>query len=95
MNADKVKMTMQIIPLSGPLLASMPSGREYHTPQEYILPELSEDVLAKMRAPPDPGDLSLYKDDNDDSGSEEEQPDPVGAFPGTGSEYPTSKTPYF
>jgi hypothetical protein len=85
---------MQIIPPSGPLLATMPSGREYHIPQEYTIPELGEDELAKMRAPPDPVDLDLYKDD-DDSASDDEQLDPVGAFPGTGSEYRASKNQYF
>jgi hypothetical protein len=85
-------MTMQIIPPSAPLLANMPSGREYHIPQDYTIPELSEEELARMRAPPNPAEF--YKDD-EDSASDEEQPDPVGAFPGTGSEYSASKNQYF
>ena len=85
-------MMMQIIPPSDTLLANMPSGREYHIPQEYTIPELSEEELSRMRAPPDPAEF--YKDD-EDSASDDEQTDPVGAFPGTGSEYGASKNQYF
>ena len=53
---------------------------------------LSEDELSRMRAPPDPAEF--YKDD-EDSASDDEQTDPVGAFPGTGSQYGASKNQYF
>ena len=79
-------MNVQRIPPSEPLLAKLPSGREYHTSAPYIPPVLDEDVHDKMRALPNPGDggFDEKEDDSDDRGSD---PEPVGAFPGTKSEY--------
>jgi hypothetical protein len=69
---------MQLIPPSEPLLASMPSGREYHTTKMFVVPALDEDALVRMRAPPDPSEA--FEGDEDDSADEDERAAP-GAFP--------------
>ena len=74
--------------------ANMPSGREYHTPKPFQVPTLDEDVIAQMRAPPDPNDLA-YQNVEDDSDAEESQSDPVGAFPGTRDQYSGSTSSYY
>jgi hypothetical protein len=72
----------------------MPSGREYHSPKPYQIPTLDADVIARMRAPPDPADLA-FQSVEDDSGSEDESmTEPVGAFPGTKGEYSGRSTYY-
>jgi len=74
----------------------MPSGREYHTPKAFKPPSLDEFVLARMRAPPDP-DAAMRGDGDDDDDSDEDDGqarDPVGAFPGTRSDY-AGNTPYY
>lgn len=79
----------QIIPPSEPLVASMPSGRDYRDPKMYVIPALDEDAIIRMRAPPDPGEAA-FEGEEDDSGDEEERTNtatPVGAFPGTKAEY--------
>ena len=86
-------MSVQLIPPSEPLLSSLPSGREYHRPQDYIPPTLDEDALARMRAPPDPTETAAFRNE-DDSASEGEDGDPVGAFPGTKQDYSTSSNYY-
>ncbi|KAK0661046.1 pH-response regulator protein palC [Lasiodiplodia hormozganensis] len=86
---------VQTIPPIEPLLASMPSGREYHTPKPYQLPHLDEFTVARMRAPPEPSaGGGGFTGVEDDSGDEEESQhravgdgDPVGAFPGTSADY--------
>ncbi|KAF1944085.1 pH-response regulator protein palC [Clathrospora elynae] len=80
---------VQLVPPSEPLLASMPSGREYHSTKMFIIPALDEDSLVRMRAPPDPSEA--FKGDEDDSADEDERSPPAGAFPGTKANYaPTS-----
>lgn len=71
-------MGVQLVPPSEPLLASMPSGREYHTPKMWIVPALDEDSLIRMRAPPDPSEA--FEGDEDDSADEDQRTAP-GAFP--------------
>jgi hypothetical protein len=83
---------VQLVPPSEPLLASMPSGREYHTTKMFVIPALDEDSLVRMRAPPDPSET--FKGEEDDSADEDEKAHPVGAFPGTKSEY-TAGTTYY
>ncbi|KAF2132906.1 pH-response regulator protein palC [Dothidotthia symphoricarpi CBS 119687] len=83
---------VQLIPPSEPLLASMPSGREYHSPKMFIVPALDEDSLVRMRAPPDPSEA--FQGEEDDSGAEDERNAPVGAFPGTKSDYAANTTYY-
>lgn len=79
-------MTMQIIPQFEPLLSNLPSGREFHKAQDYAPPRLEEDVLMRMRAPPDYSEAAAYKQ-TEDSNSDEEDSGPVGAFPGTANDY--------
>lgn len=71
----------------------MPSGREIHTPKRYEIPNLPAEVVARMRAPPDPSELARQAT-GDDSDNEGVQSDPVGAFPGTKGEYSSSSTYY-
>ncbi|KAF7186909.1 pH-response regulator protein palC [Pseudocercospora fuligena] len=93
---DKENSTMnvQLVPPFEPLLASMPSGREYHTAQPFNPPALDAATLASMRAPPEP-DEKAFRGEEADSGDEEgfgRSSDPVGAFPGTSGEYGRSAT---
>jgi hypothetical protein len=97
---DKENSTMnvQTVPPFEPLIANMPSGREYHTPQVYQPPTMDSSTLAQMRAPPDPAELA-FRGDEEDSGGEDShgRSEPVGAFPGTANEYrrsPTSSSYY-
>ncbi|KIH94927.1 pH-response regulator protein palC [Sporothrix brasiliensis 5110] len=46
----------QRIPPAGPLVAQMPSGREFATVQPMVRPQLDASVLEAMRAPRDPLD---------------------------------------
>ncbi|KAF2118539.1 pH-response regulator protein-like protein palC [Lophiotrema nucula] len=78
---------IQLIPPSEPLLASMPSGREFHRPEPFIAPALEEDVIIRMRAPPDPGDTGFEGEENDSTDDEARVEAPAGAFPGTKAEY--------
>jgi hypothetical protein len=73
-----LQIGMQVIPPSEPLLASMPSGREYHTTKMFVVPALDEDALVRMRAPPDPSEA--FEGDEDDSADDDERTAP-GAFP--------------
>lgn len=91
---DKENSTInvQIVPPHEPLLANMPSGREYHSSQPYQPPSLDADVLVQMRAPPEPEEKA-FRGVEADSGDEEAfDAPPVGAFPGTGGEYGRSAT---
>ncbi|KAL6711837.1 hypothetical protein ACN47E_002880 [Coniothyrium glycines] len=83
---------IQLIPPSEPLLASMPSGREYHTSKLFVVPALDEHALIRMRAPPDPSDA--FRGDEDDSADETERDPPAGAFPGTKQDYAPSTSYY-
>ncbi|KAF2277489.1 pH-response regulator protein palC [Westerdykella ornata] len=79
---------VQLVPPSETLLATMPSGREYHVPKMFITPALDEDSIIRMRAPPDPSD-SAFKGDEDDSASDDERDPPTapGAFPSATTDY--------
>ncbi|KAF1989735.1 pH-response regulator protein palC [Aulographum hederae CBS 113979] len=88
-------INVQLIPPSEPLLANLPSGREYHNPKPYQPPMLAADVIVRMRAPPDPSDAA-FRDNEDDSGAEDDgQIDPVGVFPGTKTDYAASGSAYY
>ena len=88
-------VNVQIVPDFEPLLAQMPSGREYHTPEPWTPPALDASTLMQMRAPPEPEDRA-FKGDEDDSGDEDGYRgltcEPVGAFPGTAADYGRSTT---
>ncbi|KAF2013123.1 pH-response regulator protein-like protein palC [Aaosphaeria arxii CBS 175.79] len=87
-------MGMQRVPASEPLLASMPSGREYHTPKIFIVPALDEDSIVRMRAPPDPSDAT-YREEEDDSADEDnEGRGAPGMFPGTKASYAEGSSYY-
>ena len=93
---DKENSTInvQIVPPFEPLLATLPTGREYHTPQPWVPPALDAETLAKMSAPPDPNE-SGFRGNEDDSGDEKglsRRPEPVGAFPGSSQQYGRSAT---
>ncbi|KAI5371062.1 Putative pH-response regulator protein palC [Septoria linicola] len=98
---DKENSTInvQLVPPFEPLIANMPSGREYHTPQPWLPLTLEMDVLVQMRAPPEPEERA-FRGEEDDSGDEghggvygqQQHVQPVGAFPGTASEYGRSAT---
>jgi len=92
---DKENSTInvQLVPPYEPLLASMPSGREYHQPQPWQPKQLDAQTLLMMRAPPDPGEAA-FRGDEEDSGGEEygRRSEPVGAFPGTAGDYARSGT---
>lgn len=80
-------MNIQAIPPAEPLLANMPSGREYHSLKSWEVPVLDASTLASMRAPPD-SEAERYRPDGDDSEEEAStSKEPVGAFPGTSSDY--------
>lgn len=93
-------VNVQVIPAFEPLIASMPSGREYHSPQAWVPPTLDEGTFVGMRAPPEP-DEAAFRGEEEDSGGEEDGEfgaggaggrAVVGAFPGTGQEYGRSGT---
>ncbi|KAF8849510.1 hypothetical protein BDZ45DRAFT_752684 [Acephala macrosclerotiorum] len=74
----------QAIPLTGPLMAAMPSGREMYSVKPFTPPVLDVTILESMRAPPD------RADDYGGDGSSDEEADeqaPAGAFPGTKGGY--------
>ncbi|KAG9237251.1 hypothetical protein BJ875DRAFT_168056 [Amylocarpus encephaloides] len=76
----------QEIPPTGPLIASMPSGRNMYELKPFEPPALDHSVLESMRAPPDRVDD--YGSESSDE--EREYREPVGAFPGTKGDYSAS-----
>ena len=91
---DLRQIDIQIVPPSDPLLANLPSGRDVFNAAPYQPPRLDEDILSRMRAPPDPVERERGADDSDSEEESEVQRDPVGAFPGTKDEYTQSRTYY-
>ena len=88
------QINVQVVPPFEPLLASMPSGREYHTPKQYFPPQMDQETLAHMRAPPEPR-RETFTGEEDDSGDEgASKVDPVGAFPGTSRQYEATSSYY-
>lgn len=65
-------------------MATMPSGREYHTPKPYTPPQLDVSLLARLRAPVDPQQRAFggNEDDSEDEGQGREPVAVPGAFPG-------------
>jgi len=92
---DKENSTInvQIVPPFEPLLASMPSGREYHSPQPYKPPVLDSATLMPLRAPPEPSQQA-FRGEEEDSGDDAAygRAGLVGAFPGSEAEYGRSAT---
>lgn len=74
-------------------MASMPSGREYHSSKMFVVPALDEEAIIRMRAPPDPGEA--FEGNEEDSADEDERTGaPAGAYPGTRAEYSASSAYY-
>lgn len=86
------------VPPYEPLLAGMPSGRDFHSPKAWVPPALDEGVLESMRVMPDSG-RAAFRGTEEDSGDEDGRiggpAEPVGAFPGTGREYSTDTPAYY
>jgi hypothetical protein len=81
----------------------MPSGREYHSTKPYIPPALEEDVIIRMRGPPDSRDTVFEGEEDPDSTDEEESlrepvvspvPLGIGAFPGSQGEQSRGESYY-
>lgn len=70
-------------------MASMPSGREIHSMKPFVPPALDTSVLEAMRAPPDRVDDYGSAASSDEEG---EAQTPVGAFPGTKTDYRSEST---
>ncbi|MCJ1433020.1 hypothetical protein MMC27_002379 [Xylographa pallens] len=79
-NKENDLISLQRIPPSDPLRATLSSGRNIHTPKTYIPPSLDADTLARVRAPPGSGDETTTLVGNSDD-SEDENPH-GGAVPG-------------
>ncbi|KIW04029.1 uncharacterized protein PV09_04852 [Verruconis gallopava] len=89
-------VSVQIVPSFDPLVSNMPSGRECHQPKPYEIPSLEEDVLARMRAPPEPSDLKMYGDEPDSAEDSDNDAlhEPPGAFPGPKADYASNSAYY-
>ena len=92
--ANLEQINTQVVPPSESLLASLPSGRDVFEVETYQVPRLDEDVLSRMRAPPEPVERESGQDDSDSEVESEIPRDPVGAFPGTKDEYTKPSTYY-
>ncbi|PBP20424.1 pH-response regulator protein palC [Diplocarpon rosae] len=75
----------QHIPSTGPLTASMPSGREIHTLKPWLPPVLEISLLESMRAPPDSADN--YGSDKGASASSDDDQEFVSTSPGIKKDY--------
>lgn len=89
------KINVQTIPASEPLMAAMPSGREYHTPKPYTPRPLDASQLDRLRAPVDPSQRAFIGNEADSGDESTPLSDPPGAFPGTAQQYDSSNTSYF
>lgn len=77
-------MNTQHVPPSGPLISTMPSGREIHSLKPFSAPVLEPQIIENMRAPPDRNDDYGNGGSSDEEGGTQK---PVGAFPGTADDY--------
>ena len=86
-------INVQIIPDPSSLTASMPSGRDVHTSKAWKPVQLEAGEVARMRAPPvvDQDEIGRRLGGldpiGDSSDEEDEDREPVGAFPGTRGHY--------
>ncbi|KAF2724960.1 hypothetical protein K431DRAFT_281433 [Polychaeton citri CBS 116435] len=58
-------INIQAVPAHEPLLASMPSGREYPLPEPWSPPTLDASTLIEMRAPPEPDEVAFRGDEQE------------------------------
>lgn len=95
-NKENDTMNVQVVPPFEPLLAGMPSGRDYHkSVPDYVPPKLDSVTIRSLRAPLGPDDIAFRGNEIDSDGDENTYADnsanePAGAFPGTGAEYRAS-----
>jgi len=82
----------QIVPDEKQLMESMPSGREVHTPRSLEGPVLAEDMLERLRAPPERDE---ERDGSDDSVDEIEGEGLPGSFPDAPSRNATGQATYY
>lgn len=76
-------INVQLVPDWKSLSTKLPSGRDVPISSSWTPPLLTEEELARLRAPPDVDD----RFQNSDSSDGETSSEPVGAFPGTSSQY--------
>ena len=80
------QINTQIVPPSEALISKMPSGRDIHLAKQYQPPNLDEDTLANLRAPPSDIHQAESVEDDDSSSSEAEEKgrnELPGTFPGS------------
>lgn len=83
-----------MVPPSGPLVTNMPTGREIHSTQPYVPPNLDAEVVAQMRAPPDPDEgPDVGESGSSDEEDGKQQSTLPGAFPGSSN--PASGESYY
>ena len=91
---ENCTVNVQVVPPFEPLLAAMPSGREYHVARAWSVPVLDSAALVRMRVGGASGDEGMVREEEDDSGHDDQYGraagEPVGAFPGTGRDYGAS-----
>ncbi|KAL9098427.1 MAG: hypothetical protein Q9163_005908 [Psora crenata] len=75
----------QLIPPLQPLVSSMPSGRDIHSPKPFNPPLLDDETLSRMRAAPDRNPVEACMDDEDSSAddSDARRSGVPGDFPGS------------
>ena len=87
-------MNTQLVPPSDAILSEAPSGRDIYSTKSFLPPNLDEEVLARMRAPPEV-DESVNIADDDSSGEEGKgKKEPPGSFSGDPTSEP-SGDPYY
>ena len=72
----------------------MPSGRDIHTTSPYIPPNIDADVLAHMRAPPEPKEYAADDDQSSSDESADGKSEVPGAFPGQPAANPNEGSYY-
>jgi hypothetical protein len=60
----------------------------------FITPALDEEMIIRMRAPPDPADAAFEGEEDDSEDEEREHASAPGAFPGAKAEY-SAGTSYY
>ena len=94
-NKENNTINTQLVPPSEPLIATMPLGRDIHSIKAFVIPIPDEQMLVRMRAPPErDADKSAMGGDDSSDEEREGKSSPPGAFPGTsGSAF--NDSPYY
>lgn len=94
LTGETFQMFTKPIPAFGPLLAQMPSGREFHAIKPYQPPVLSPEELDAMRAlPPERTDKVGHEASSDEEGALE--PSQSGVFSVQPGDYRIGTPNYF